>query len=184
MILFDEVGKINTNQVLKIVNDAASKNNIKKVIIPSTSGETAKVAFNFLKNIELLIVTHCYGFSSPDTQEFPDDLRNELQKKGVKILTTTHSFGTIGRAIRKKFQTYEIDEIIANTLRIFGQGTKVAIECTLMCADSGLVKTNELVISCGGTDEGIDTALIIKPSNLHTFFDLKVVEILCKPKLV
>lgn len=183
MILFQKEGKENTQKLLDIVNDYAQKNSITKIIIPSSSGNTAKKAYEILKNFELIIVTHCYGFSEPNTQEFSETIRNDLISKGVKILTTTHAFGTIGRAIRKKFGTYEIDEIIANTLRIFGQGTKVAIECCLMCADSGLVKTNELVIACGGTEEGLDTAILLKPANLHNFFDMKVVEIICKPKL-
>ena len=74
-----------------------------------------------------------------------------------------------------------MDEIISFTLRTFGQGAKVAIEITLMAADAGLVKTYEDVISIGGTVSGVDTALLIRPSNVENFFDLKVKEIICKP---
>jgi len=66
-------------------------------------------------------------------------------------------------------------------LRTFGQGTKVAVEMTLMAADAGLIRTDEEVISIGGTASGVDTALLIKPAHTQDFFDLKVKEVICKP---
>jgi hypothetical protein len=89
----------------------------------------------------------------------------------------------VGRAVRNKLGTYQVDEIMAYTLRTFGQGTKVAIEIALMAADAGLVRTDEDIIAVGGTSEGADTALVIKPANSFSFFDLKVREIICKPAI-
>ena len=102
-------------------------------------------------------------------------------EKGASVLTAQHAFGGIGRAIRNKTGTYQIDEVIAYTLRTFGQGTKVAIEIALMAADAGLIRTDEDVISIGGTGEGVDTALVLKPAHTQNFFDLKVREVICKP---
>jgi hypothetical protein len=70
---------------------------------------------------------------------------------------------------------------MAHTLRVLGQGVKVAIEVTLMAADAGLVRTDEDVISVGGTAQGVDSALLLKPANSARFFDLKVREVICKP---
>jgi hypothetical protein len=85
--------------------------------------------------------------------------------------------------MRNKYNTYVIGDIIANTLRVFGQGVKVACEIALMAADAGLVRTDEDVISIAGTSRGADTAIVLRPVNTHNFFDLKVKEILCKPRL-
>ena len=74
-----------------------------------------------------------------------------------------------------------IGDVIANVLRTFGEGMKVACEITLMAADSGLVRTDEEVIAIAGTDLGADTAIVLKPVNTQNFFDLKIKEILCKP---
>ena len=52
-----------------------------------------------------------------------------------------------------------------------------------MAADAGLISTKENVIAMGGTGRGVDTALVIKPANVQSFFDLKVKEIICKPSL-
>lgn len=40
-------------------------------------------------------------------------------------MTAQHAFGGAGRAVRKKTGTYQIDEIIAYSLRTSGQGTDV-----------------------------------------------------------
>ena len=78
-------------------------------------------------------------------------------------------------------ETASIGDIIANTLRIFGQGMKVVCEITLMAADSGLARTDEDVIAIAGSSRGADTAVVLAPVNSQDFFDLKVKEILCKP---
>lgn len=84
--------------------------------------------------------------------------------------------------MRKSFNTYVIGDIIASTLRIFGEGMKVACEIAMMAADSGLVSTAEDIIAIAGTDSGADTAIVLRPVPSHQFFDLKVREILCKPR--
>jgi len=81
-----------------------------------------------------------------------------------------------------KFGTHVIVDIIANTLRIFGEGMKVACEITLMAADSGLVRTDEDIVAIGGSGRGADTAVVLRPVYSHEFFDLRVKEILCKAR--
>jgi len=52
-----------------------------------------------------------------------------------------------------------------------------------MAADAGLIRTDEEAIAIGGSGGGADTAVVLKPSNTHTFFDLRIKEIACKPRL-
>ena len=54
---------------------------------------------------------------------------------------------------------------------------------SLMAADAGAVRTDEEVISIGGTGRGADTAVVLNPVNTTDFFNLKVKGILCKPRL-
>jgi hypothetical protein len=58
---------------------------------------------------------------------------------------------------------------------------KVGAEMALMAADAGLVRTAESVIAIAGTGCGADTAVVIKPTNAQTFFDLQFLEIICMP---
>ncbi len=59
--------------------------------------------------------------------------------------------------------------------------SKVAFEIAIMAADAGVVRTDEDVVSIGGTGRGADTAIVLAPVHTHNFFDIKVKEILCKP---
>ena len=114
-------------------------------------------------------------------QEFTEENKQKVESKGGTVLTSIHTFGGISQAMRKKFNTYLLGDIIASTLRVFGQGAKVACEVTIMAADAGLVRTDEDVIAMGGTSQGADTALVVRPVNSMNFFELRVKEILCKP---
>lgn len=183
IVYFKEKGIKNTDPVLTLVQQRAEQLGIKSVLVATTRGETGvKVAEKF-NGYNVITVTHSTGFRGPDTQELTQENHERILNAGAKILTTTHAFGGVGRAVRRKFNTYQSDEIIAHTLRIFGQGTKVAVEIALMAADSGLISINEDIISIGGSGRGADTALVLSPSNVQNFFDLKVHEIICKPLL-
>jgi len=85
--------------------------------------------------------------------------------------------------MRDKFETAMLGVDMGYTLRILGNGMKVVSEIAMAAADAGLVRTDEEVISIGGTGRGADTAVVLKPVNVHNFFDLRIKEILCKPRL-
>lgn len=174
----DEVEK-----VLLLAKKRAEELDLKTVLVASSSGKTGFKVAELFTGCKVVVVTHSTGFTAPDTQELTSENRERILRAGGQILTTTHAFGGLGRSVRRKLGTYQTDEIVANTLRIFGQGTKVAVEIALMAADSGLIGVNEDVISIGGTGRGADTALVLKPVNVQDFFDLKVHEIICKPWL-
>ena len=180
---FEQPGKINTERTLQIALKRVQELGIEQIVIASTGGSTAIEAMDIFKDYNPIIVTHSTGFYNPNEQEMPDETRKELENLGAKVLTCLHSFGGIGRAVRKQLNTYELDDIIANTLRIMGEGMKVGCEITLMAADAGLIKTTAETVSISGTGRGADTALVLKPANTQNFFDLKIKEILCKPRL-
>jgi uncharacterized protein len=182
-VYFENPGPQNTEKTLKLAKERADKLGIKNIVVASTTGETGAKASKLFKNYNLIIVTHVTGFKTPDTQEFLPEHCTTIQNNNAKILTTTHAFGTLGRAINKKFETIQIDGIIANVLRLLGQGTKVACEISCMATDAGLIKTTEDTIAIGGTRSGADTAILLKPTNTHSFFNLKIKEIICKPHL-
>ena len=179
---FPAPGPKNTEATLEAAFVRATLLKINKVLVSSCSGKTAFKALDlFGDNFSLIIVTHVTGFRKPDHQELPEKDRKLLLERGAMVLTAQHAFGGIGRAFRNKTGTYQIDEVIAYTLRTFGHGTKVAIEMALMAADAGLIRTDEDVISIGGTATGVDTALLLKPAHTQNFFDMKIKEIICKP---
>jgi len=182
-VYFIKPGRENTRRTLEIAAKRADELNIRHVVVATTSGETGLIATQLFQSKNLVIVTHSTGFMKPDHQELLPELRKKIEEAGAKILTCQHAFGGVGRAVRKKLGTYELDEIVAYTLRIFGEGTKVAVELALMAADAGLIPTSEPCIAVGGTAQGVDTAILLKPANAQTFFDARIMEILAKPHL-
>lgn len=152
----------NLNTILSAAKKRAEQLGIKSVVVASTSGDTGVKAVNMFTGYNVVVVTHSTGFSGQDVQELIPENRERILKAGGKILTTTHAFEGLGRAVRRKFNTYQTDEIVANTLRVFGQGTKVAIEIAMMAANSGLISIKEDVISIGGSGSRADTALVLQ----------------------
>lgn len=179
ILYFLEKGSICTDKMLKRAKEMAEKRGIKSIVVASTHGSTGVEASKVFKGFNVIIVTHSFGFREADQQELIKENMKKIEENGAKILSTTHAFGGVGRAIRRKFGAIQYDEIIANTLRLFGEGMKVAIEIVLMAADSGLVRTNEDVISIGK----YDTAIVVRPVNAQNLFDVRVKEIICKPLL-
>jgi len=178
---FENPGRDNTEEVLHIARQRAEELGIKNIVVASTRGDTAVRAMGVFQGLRVIIVTHVTGMREPDTQEFTEENRKMVESKGGIIVTAAHTFAGLSRAMRNKYNMYVLGEVIADTLRIFGQGMKVVCEIAMMAADSGLVRTDEDVISIAGTGRGADTAVVLKPVNSRNFFDLKVKEILCKP---
>lgn len=180
-VYFTQRGSRNTERTLELVKARASALGIRKVLVATTTGATGVKATQELYGLEVIVVTHSTGFREPDTQELTEENRAVIEAAGARILTCQHAFGGVGRAVRKKLGTYEVDEIMAFTLRTFCEGVKVTAEMALMAADAGLVRTDEAVIAMAGAGRGADTAVILKPSNAQTFFDLRFLELICMP---
>jgi len=178
---FEKPGKINTDAVLEIVKTRAQDLQINTIVVASYRGFTAEKAVRVLDGKKIIVIG---GFLEPNPQNLSETFSNgdeKLIRKKATVLIATHLFSGINRAVRKKFDTSSPGEIAAQTLRIVGTGVKVAIECAVMAADAGLVKTDEDVISIAGTLSGADTAIVLRPVNSQDFFDLRLKEILCKP---
>ncbi|HUT96615.1 MAG TPA: pyruvate kinase alpha/beta domain-containing protein [Dehalococcoidales bacterium] len=182
-VYFEKPGIGNTEETLKIARKRAEELRIKTIVIASTGGDTAIKALEAFPGLRVIAVTHVAGMRQPDTQEFDEKIKQTVEARGGIVLTTTHALGGLSKAMRNKYDTFVLGEIIADTLRIFGQGIKVVCEITAMATDAGLVRTDEDIIAIGGSGRGADTAVVLRPANTHTFFDLKVREIICKPRL-
>ncbi len=183
IVYFAEPGPENTEEVLRIAKLRAEELGIKTIVVASRTGNTAVRATEVLEGMRVVAVGPHTGRYEPNVQPFTEENRRKVESKGGAVLYTTQAFAGVSYAMRMKFSTIAIGEIIAYVLRIFGQGMKVACEISLMAADAGLVRTDEDIIAIAGTRKGADTALVLRPVNLFAFFDLRVKEILCKPHL-
>jgi len=181
-IYFQEDGKANTEETLKIAKERADALGIRSIVVASYTGETGVKASNVFKGYNLIVVGGTYGFREPNKIRMTPENRRIIEQNGGKIVHSAHAFGTLGRAVNRRFNAIQVDEIIANVLRLFSQGTKVACEICCMAADAGLIRTDEEAIGIAGSGSGCDTAIVLQPANTHNFFDMRIKEIICKPR--
>ena len=106
--------------------------------------------------------------------------RGKLEARGVRVLTSGHA---LGDGIAEGFNGENtVASNVANVLRWFSQGMKVAVEISLMAAEAGLVPAGAELISVAGTNDGADTAIVIAPSFARKVKEMSIREILCKPR--
>ncbi|MGQ9624025.1 MAG: pyruvate kinase alpha/beta domain-containing protein [Candidatus Bathycorpusculaceae bacterium] len=178
---FKEAGEQNTESLLEFVKEYVDKEGIEDIVVASTTGETGAKASKIFKGKNIVIVTHCFGFKDLGENELQERYKKEILANGAKTFTGVHALSSVERAVRKDFGTLQPLELIANTLRLMGEGTKVCVEITLMAADAGLIPVDRDITAIAGTGKGADTALRIRPANAARFFDLKIREVIAKP---
>ena len=104
-----------------------------------------------------------------------------MTDKGVQVVSATHALSGVERGLSRKHPGLYPVLLMADTLKRFGQGTKVAVEVAVMAADAGALSGRD-IIAVGGSSRGADTALVVKPVHAARIFELKVREIVCKPR--
>ena len=172
----------NTEVTMNLTRQRAEELNIKTILVASSTGYTAVKAVEVFNGFRVITITTHTGYREPNVQQFTEENRKIVESKGGIVHTSIHAFSEIGGRITREPQTFlGVGHVVANTLRIFGDGMKVACQIAVMAADAGLVRTDEDVISIGGNGRGANTALVISPVNSKDFFTLLVKEILCKP---
>jgi len=181
-VYFQAPGEQNTESVLELVKGYAQAEGIRDIVVASTTGETGVKASRLFKGFNVVVVSHHVGFQEPGVWELKEENCRRILENGAKILTATHALSGVERAIRKNFGTIMPLELIAYTLRLFGEGTKVCVEITIMAADAGLIPVDRDIIAIGGTGRGADTALVIRSASASRFFDLEIREIIAKPR--
>lgn len=177
---FDKPGKENTKETVSEAIKTANERGISYIVVASNTGETAK----FFKGsgLNIIVVSHVYGFSTKGENEMKDEVKGELKDLGMKVITAAHALSGAERGLTKKFGGVYPSEIMAFTLRMFGQGVKVCVEISSMALDAGAIPYDSEIIAVGGTGRGADTAVILKPEYTDDILNTKICEIICKPR--
>ncbi len=182
-VYFEQIGKVNTEATLALAKARARELGINTIVVATTVGDTGARAVEVFKGMNIVVVSHVHGMREPNKSELTPENRALILAGGATLVTAAHIFGAMGRAVKRKFNTTMFDEIVAQTLRIMGQGIKVVAECSSMAADAGAIRTDEDVIVVSGTGRGADTACVVRAANTQDFFDMKIKEVICKPRL-
>jgi hypothetical protein len=159
--------------------------NYNDLVIASTTGDIGAQFCRSLSKcsgLNLVVVTHSAGFKEKGIQELTPENKEEIESLGGKILTTTILTHSLETALAGQHSGAYPTIIIAQTLRRLGQGTKVCCEIVMEACDAGLIPEGKDVLAVGGTAHGADTVCIISSSASKRFLQLKIREILAKPK--
>jgi hypothetical protein len=177
---FEKCGKINTKETVELAIKVAKEKGINHIVVASNEGETAKL----LKDcgINVVVVTHVNGFREAGTQEMSAKIRTELESYEFKVYTSTHVLSGAERSLSNKFGGISPIEVMAYSLRMFGQGVKVCVEVSTMALDGGMIPYGEDIIAIGGSGRGADSAIIIRPAHSANILETKIKEIICKPR--
>ena len=178
---FDQAGAENTEKCLQVVEGLTSA--YKDVVVASSSGETGlKFAKRVGKKTNLVVVTHDFGFRQKNESEVSPEMRQKIAEWGGKVFTGTILTSSLEKSFLTEFKGIYPAGIIAETLRRFGQGVKVCAEIVMEACDAGLIPEGKDVIAIAGTDSGSDTICVIQSSSSRRFLDLKIKEIVAKPR--
>lgn len=157
------------------------------ICLASTTGNTARSALEVISNIDyngrLVVVRNVCGFHNPGETGMSNDVYNELIKNGVTVITAAHTLSGCERGISKKYSGVYPVQIIADSLRMLGQGVKVCVEISLMANDAGAITYGKPVVCVAGSGRGADTICIITPAYSASVLDTKINEIIEKPDL-
>jgi hypothetical protein len=181
-VYFGGRGPEYTEETLRLAKERAEALGIRDVVVASYTGETGAKACRVFEGYNVVVVAGVYGFREPNQVRMQPDHGATIERYGGRILYTGHAFGMLGRSVNRRFGAIQVDEVIAHVLRLFSQGLKVGCEISCMAADAGLIRSGEEAIAIGGSGRGADTAIVLKASNTHAFFDTRILEIICKPR--
>jgi hypothetical protein len=179
-LYFTKPGKANTDALLGAACSRAAAIGVRQVVVASTHGFTARRAQAAFAGtgVEVIAVTIAASYDA-EGWTMTDAERTRLRRAGITVLTGTHA---LGGELSNGLEVPGAQDVASKVLYRFCQGMKVAVEVALMAADAGLLDMRHEVIAVGGTGEGADTAIVVKPAYTRTFQKLEIREIIGKPR--
>lgn len=189
MKVFERPGPVNTDEVIKILQDASLEVNY--IVVASITGDSALKIAERIKNKKIVCVTCPQGMywevnemdkdlfaEVPELKEKRDEWikkglqrvsmniteenRSKLKELNVKVVRGTIPLFGPTFSMRLHLQKVTSLDVMAKTLELISPGTLVSMESVLMATDAGIIPEDELVLACAGTEMDLDTAWVLK----------------------
>ena len=186
MVIFAEKGKENTKAAAEIAIRRAMELET-DIVLSSGTGESAEIVLSVAEGLgyqgHITVVRSVTSASGNGINRMSPEMRQSLEARGVRIISAAHALSAGERGLSQCFKGVYPLEIMAHTLRMFGQGMKVCVECSVMALDGDAVPWKKPLVALGGTGRGLDTAAVITPAYSANILDTVIHEVLCKPGL-
>ena len=162
-----KAGTANTDALLRAARSRGDALGVRQIVVASTHGFTAHRAQAAFAGtgVEVIAVTIAASYAA-EGWTMTDAERARLRRAGVTVLTGTHA---LSGGLADGLDAPGVQGTASKVLYRFCQGMKVAVEVVLMAADAGLLDMRREIIAVGGTGEGADTAIVVKPAYTRTF---------------
>jgi hypothetical protein len=160
MTYYSVPGREHLEETLTLIRKRVEELGIEDVVIASTRGFTAEKAIAVFEDTSVNLT-----FVGTARDRFPTDL--------IRALEAASSNVCFSREV-----SYDYPSSVKMAYRRFCEGVKVAVEIAMIAAEEGYISTDKDVAVMGKWD----TALIIKPSTSDSFSELRVRELICKPR--
>jgi hypothetical protein len=182
ILYFEKTGKKNTEATLRLARSRAEELGLKQIVLASTHGYTALKAAEIYKGsgIEIIAVSISAAFEK-EGWAMSEEERRQIEQAGVRVSTTIH--GLADGVAEGMYGENTPGSVVANTLRLFSQGMKVAVEVSIMALEAGLIPAGREIIAVGGSTDGCDTAIVVRPAHARKIKEFRICEILCKPRI-
>ena len=167
---FDQRGVSNTEEVCRIVADRVKEGDIEAVCVATSTGSTALA---MAKAVSRAVPVYAVNFQKAtwDKHSAPDPAN---QKQAEELGAVFMPDEPTANYVR------EVPGHSADSLRLLGQGMKVAVEVVMQSVDVGHIKAGARVIGVGGSSRGADVAIVAKAAGSNELSRLWVGEILAK----
>ena len=143
---FERPGPANTEAVLEAVSRRLDEGDVRLVVVSSTSGKTGLKIIEVLREKARVIVV--------SYEKLKPGIKDKILELGGAVIEEA-DLPLHKRGMDK----------IRNALYMLGQGFKVAVEVILIAVDEQVVKHGQEVIGVGGTERGVDTAIVAKATS-------------------
>ena len=181
MVCFENAGKQNTAETVRIALARAVELNC-PIVAASTMGVTADALLTAAEAAgftgKIVIVRGCSSRQRSGVNLMKPEVKAALEARGARIVTAAHALSAGERSVSGTFKGAYPLELMAHTLRMFGQGVKVCVEASVMALE---LPFGVPVVALGGSHRGADAAVVVTPSYSATLLQTVVNEVLCKP---
>jgi len=151
-----------TEETLRLAKRRGDDLGIRHFVIASSTGFVAKKALDVLADRALIFVG--------EVREWYDKgFLKELENKNVPVIFS-----------HEVKYSYVSDVQVA--FRRLSEGAKVCPEIVMIAADKNLIPVGKEVIAIAGTGSGADTSMVIVSAKSKNFRELKIRELICKPR--
>jgi len=212
MIIFNEPGPDNTDEIIRLAGAVSAS--YENIVVASITGSSALKLSEAVKNSTITCVTCPQGmyfevekmnqgpfndiaglrrirdkWKDQGLKKIPMCIQNEvktmLTRRNIQVIQGSIPFFGPSFSMRLHLNHVNSLDIVAKALELISTGTLVCLETVLMAVDSGSVPENTEVLALAGTEQGLDTACVIRScasANLfHPQKGARFIEFLAKP---